>query len=126
MKIFVDENIPLMTVRELRKQGNNVTDIRGTEDQAITDEVLWQKAQKEKCLLITTDKGFSNYREEPHHGILIIRLKQPNRQKIHQSVMQALKRYSEREWPDQIQSHEKQDALKFKLESPVHRESLWN
>ena len=99
MKIFVDENIPLMTVNELREQIFEVIDIRGTEYQGITDEVLWQKAQKEKCLLITTDKGFSNHREEPHYGILIIRLKQPTRLKIHQSIMQAFKRHSEREWP---------------------------
>jgi predicted nuclease of predicted toxin-antitoxin system len=99
MKIFVDENIPLMTVRELREQGFDVIDIRGTEDQGISDEVLWQKVQKEKCLLITTDKGFSNYREQPHHGILIIRLKQPTRLKVHQRVMQALKRHSAKEWP---------------------------
>lgn len=52
MKIFVDENIPLMTVRELRDQRFEVIDIRGTDDQGITDEVLWEKAQKEKCLLI--------------------------------------------------------------------------
>ena len=47
MKILVDENIPLMTVRELREQGFDVVDIRGTEDQGITDEVLWQKVRKE-------------------------------------------------------------------------------
>jgi len=50
---------------------SDVIDIRGTEYQGITDEVLWQKAQKEKCLLITTDKGFSIYREEPNHGFLL-------------------------------------------------------
>jgi len=99
MKILVDENIPLMTVRELHEQGFDVIDIRGTEDQGITDEVLWQKAQETKCLLVTTDKGFSTHREEPHQGILIIRFKQPTRFRIHQSVMQALKKYSEREWP---------------------------
>ncbi len=98
MKIFVDENIPLITVRELREQGFEVIDIRGTNDQGITDEVLWQKVQDEKCLLITTDKGFSSHRDEEHYGILIIRLKQPTRLKIHQRVMQAIKRYSEKEW----------------------------
>ena len=98
MKIFVDENIPLTTVRALRDQGHDVTDIRGTDDQGITDEVLWKKAQAGKCLLITTDKGFSNHRNEVHHGILIIRLKQPTRSKIHERVLQALKRYSEKEW----------------------------
>jgi predicted nuclease of predicted toxin-antitoxin system len=52
MKIFVDENIPLITVNELRKKGIDVIDIRGTENQGITDEVLWEKVQKEKCLLV--------------------------------------------------------------------------
>ena len=98
MKIFVDENIPLMTVRKLSDQGHQVIDIRGTEDQGITDEVLWQKAQAEKCLLITTDKGFSGHRNETHYGILIIRLKQPTRLKIHERIMQALKRLPEKEW----------------------------
>jgi predicted nuclease of predicted toxin-antitoxin system len=97
MKIFVDENIPLVTVKELCEQGLDVFDIRGTDDQGITDEDLWQKVQNEKSLLITTDKGFSRYRDEIHHGILIIRLKQPTRQKIHQRVMQAIKRYSGKE-----------------------------
>ncbi len=99
MKLFVDENIPSITVRELRNQGFDVIDIRGTDDQGITDELLWQKAQKENCLLITTDKGFSSHRDETHHGILIIRLKQPTRLKIHQRVMQAIKKYPEKEWP---------------------------
>jgi len=53
MKIFVDENIPLITVKELCEQGFDVIDIRGTNDQGITDEDLWHKVQNEKCLLIT-------------------------------------------------------------------------
>ena len=99
MKIFVDENIPLMTVKELQSKGHDVRDIRGTADQGITDVELWQIVQQENRLLITTDKGFSNQRYEEHHGILIIRLKQPSRIKIHQRVMQAVNNYSEHEWP---------------------------
>ena len=63
MKVLVDENIPLVTVDELRSKGFDVTDIRGSAEQGITDEVLWQKAQQEKRLFITTDKGFSVYRD---------------------------------------------------------------
>jgi predicted nuclease of predicted toxin-antitoxin system len=99
MKIFVDENIPLMTVRELVAQGYDVIDIGGTQDQGIDDEVLWQKAQDLGCMLITTDKGFTVHRDEPHHGILIIRLKHPSRQKIHQRVLLALNRYTSKQWP---------------------------
>ena len=98
MKVLVDENIPLMTVAELRLKGFDVIDIRGGAEQGITDEVLWQKAQQEKRLFITTDKGFSIYRDEAHNGILIVRLKQPTRLKIHQRVMQAITKYSEQQW----------------------------
>jgi predicted nuclease of predicted toxin-antitoxin system len=83
MKIFVDENIPFMTAQVLRDNGHDVLDIRGTPNEGIDDEVLWRMVQAEKRLLITTDKGFTQNRNESHHGILIIRLKQPNRQKIH-------------------------------------------
>ena len=112
-------NIPEMDTALFAQKGFNVIDIRGTEDQGITDEVLWQKVQKEKCLLITTDKGFSVYRDEPHHGILIIRLRQPTRLKIHQSVMRALKRNPESDWPglmvvvrDKVQSTWKSHSKK--------------
>ena len=99
MKIFVDENIPLITVEELRSKGFDVADIRGSSEQGMPDEQLWLKVQEEKRLLITTDKGFSNYRNEGHHGILIVRLRQPTRLKIHQRVMQAITRYPEEQWP---------------------------
>jgi len=100
MKIFVDENIPLITVEQLRLKGFDVTDIRGTPDQGMADEYLWKKVLQEKRILITTDKGFSIYRYEDHYGILIIQLKQPTRLKIHQRVMQAIEKYSEKDWRD--------------------------
>jgi len=31
MKIFADENIPLITINELRQKGHEVIDIRGTD-----------------------------------------------------------------------------------------------
>jgi hypothetical protein len=37
MKIFVDENIPFITVKELRSKGFDVKDLRGTIDQGISD-----------------------------------------------------------------------------------------
>jgi predicted nuclease of predicted toxin-antitoxin system len=82
MKILVDENIPMTTVRALRAQGHDVLDIRWTADEGIPDYALWDMAQREERLLITTDKGFVQHREQPLHGILIIRLRQPNRRKI--------------------------------------------
>jgi predicted nuclease of predicted toxin-antitoxin system len=99
MKILVDENIPLKSVQALREMGHEVLDIRGTPDEGVTDEVLWGIVQQEKRLLITTDKGFTQYREQQHQGILVIRLKKPNRHKIHQKIMQIILQFSEAEWP---------------------------
>lgn len=98
MKICVDENIPLITVGDLKNLGHDVLDIRGTAEQGLTDELLWEKVQRENRLLITTDKGFANHRTESHYGILIVRLRQPNEQKIHARIMQAINRYPEGEW----------------------------
>ena len=97
MKIFVDENIPSVTVQALREMGHDVSDIRGTEREGMSDDALWVMIQREGRLLITTDKGFTQHREESHHGILIVRLRQPNRRKIHQRVMQGITQFSEEE-----------------------------
>ena len=99
MKIAVDENIPLITVRALRDMGQNVRDIRGTTDEGIQDEDLWKIVKRDERLLITTDKGFVRYRTTQHYGILIIRLRWPNRHKIHRRIMQAMRRFTEKEWP---------------------------
>ena len=98
MKIFVDEHIPLMTVRALRMAGHDVRDIRGTPDQGMPDNALWEMAQREERLLITTDRGFTQYRLLPHCGMLVVRLRRPNRRKIHERIMQALRQFSEMEW----------------------------
>ena len=60
MKIFVDENIPLMTVRALRELGHDVRDIRGTADEGMTDDALWELVQQEGQLLITKTRGLRN------------------------------------------------------------------
>jgi len=99
MKILVDENIPLVSVNELRQMGHEVLDIRSTDDQGMTDEALWNKAYQDKRLLITTDKGFAYYRQREHHGILIVSLRRPNRQKIHKCIVKAIKSFSPEQWP---------------------------
>jgi len=99
MKVLVDENIPRMTVNQLRDLGHDVKDIRGTADQGLGDPGLWSLAMTESRLLISTDKGFTEHRRAAHHGILIVRLRQPNRVRIHQSVMNAIGRFQDAEWP---------------------------
>ena len=99
MRILVDENIPRMTVDRLRELGHDVKDFRATTDWGLPDSDLWRRAMAEGRLLVTTDKGFTEYRTVSHHGILIVRLRQPNRKKIHRAVMHAITRFQESEWP---------------------------
>lgn len=98
MKILVDENIPLMTVQALRESGHDVLDIRGSADEGSADWSLWGIAQQQKRLLISTDKGFASHRDEFHWGMLIVRLRQPNREKIHRRVMRATNQFSADQW----------------------------
>jgi predicted nuclease of predicted toxin-antitoxin system len=98
MKILVDENVPRLTAARLRELGHDVMDIRGTADEGIDDESIWRLAQTESRLLITTDKGFSTRRGEQHHGILIVRLRQPNRKRIHSAIIRAFDEIGEDDW----------------------------
>ena len=98
MNIVIDENIPVRTVNELRALGHRVVDARQSPVRAGSDDRLWTFAQSEGALLITTDKGFSLKWAEPHHGVLIIRLRQPNREKIHSRVMLAIRSVPSAEW----------------------------
>ena len=102
MKILVDENIPNESVRSLKRLNHDVMDIRGSGNEGIPDDEIWNIAQTEERLLITTDKGFSQYRYKPHRGILLILLKQPTLIKIHQRIMDSFNEYTENEWKDRI------------------------
>lgn len=99
MRILVDENIPLISVEQLREMGHDVVDIRGTSDEGMPDEHLWNKALQEKRLLITTDRGFSHYRDIEHNGILIVSLRMPDRRKINERIIEAIRQFSANQWP---------------------------
>jgi hypothetical protein len=43
-------------------------------------------------------QGLRDYRNENHWGILIVRLHQPNEQRIHVRVMAALRQFPESDW----------------------------
>jgi hypothetical protein len=78
--------------------GHDVSDIRGTPDEGMPDELLWNKACQESRLLITTDRGFARYRDRDHHGILIVSLHKPNGRKIAMRVIEAMKSFPPEEW----------------------------
>lgn len=98
MKILVDENIPKTIIQWLRDCGHDVEDVRGTTKQGIADGDLWSEAMSSGRMLITTDRGFTARRVSDHHGILVIRLRQPNRAKIHSAIQLAMNRITGIEW----------------------------
>lgn len=102
MKLVVDENIPRSAADALRRSGHAVVDIRGTPREGSDDDALWALAASEGAILITTDKHFVHKRNEPHQGLLIVRLRQPNRQKIHDRIMRAIAQIDEADWPGTI------------------------
>src|ERR1043166_6130746 len=85
--------------KNCEREAMNVLDIRGTERQGMFDDELWPLAQNEQRMLITTDKGFSEHRDETHYGVLIVRLRQPNEQRIHARIMAALNQFTKADWP---------------------------
>ncbi|TWT44795.1 hypothetical protein RAS1_12130 [Phycisphaerae bacterium RAS1] len=99
MKIVVDENIPIHTADALRALGHDVLDVRGTPDAGISDQELWGHAQRAGALRITTDKGFARRWQEPHHGVVVVRLRRPNRARIHERVLRAMREFAEQQWP---------------------------
>jgi uncharacterized protein with PIN domain len=82
----------------LRELGHDVLDIRGTPREGMKDEQLWELAQKEGRLLISTDRHFLRYWNVSHSGALVVLLKQAKLQTINAKVMQTLNRFSPEEW----------------------------
>lgn len=99
MKVAVDENIPLVTVDEMRHLGHDVLDVRGTPLQGIPDPELWALSQAQERLLITTDTGFVAYASGPHWGLLVVRLRHPNLARIHARVVAAMRQHPPEQWP---------------------------
>ena len=50
-------------------------------------------------MLVTTDKGFCEHRNEQHYGILLVRLRQPNKERIHARIIAAFQQYTDSDWP---------------------------
>ncbi len=102
LAILVDENIPLMTLAALRQRGHDVVDVRGTALEGASDAALWRLAQGQGRLLITTDRGFASERHAPHFGVLIVRLRKPNRHRLHERIVQVLARFPPNSWPGRL------------------------
>ena len=81
MKFLLDENFPKKAAELLRNHSYECLDIRGTDNEGVSDEEIFQIAQDHQAVFLTTDKDFYHSIHllfKPHSGIVVIALKQPN------------------------------------------------
>ena len=93
MDFFLDENFPKNTAPLLEGLGHKVYDIRGSNFEGSTDQRIFQLAQREKAVFLTTDKDFFHtiprlYNK--HHGIVVIALARPDAESITNKMKWAL------------------------------------
>jgi predicted nuclease of predicted toxin-antitoxin system len=85
MKIKLDENLPLGLAFLLQDLGHDVHTTREEGLSGHADSDIWQTAQEESRFLITQDMDFSDSRKfapGSHCGILLVRLRTPDRRKL--------------------------------------------
>lgn len=101
MKIKLDENIPARLANVLRQLGHDVDTIPDEGLAGAADPQVWQAAQAENRFFITQDLDFSNinqYTPGAHHGLLLIRLRNPSRKAILQKVTALFQTEAVAEW----------------------------
>lgn len=85
MKIKLDENLPLRLAGVLKGIGHDVHTVPGEQLTGHADNEIWGATQNESRFLITQDLDFSDLRRfapGSHHGILLLRLRSPNRRNL--------------------------------------------
>ncbi len=85
MKIKLDENLPVRLATLLKNLGHDVHTLHDEFLLGHADREIWQATQKELRFLVTQDLDFSDSRQfaaGSHHGILLVRLRSPNRREL--------------------------------------------
>ena len=93
MIFFLDENFPKSVVSLLEQKGHKIIDIRSTEHEGSNDIKIFELAQKEKAIFLTTDRDFFHTIPrlyQNHYGIIVITLRKPNRKEIAKKLLVAL------------------------------------
>ncbi len=74
IRFLIDEDMPRSTAKVLRQAGFECFDVRDIGLKGAEDGVIYDWAQKENCIILTEDLGFSNTLRFPigsHKGIVI-------------------------------------------------------
>ncbi|HZK82868.1 MAG TPA: DUF5615 family PIN-like protein [Humisphaera sp.] len=101
MKIKLDENLPSELVDLLSERQHDVHTVPGEQLTGRNDDAIFQAAFAENRLLVTQDLDFSDIRRfKPgtHPGIVLIRLRDPNRRKLIERMKQILQSENIETW----------------------------
>ena len=77
MLLIADANVFVPIVDGLRDMGHDVFDVKERGLENLSDPDIFRLSQKEKRILVTMDKDFSNilfYPPGEHHGIIVVKL----------------------------------------------------
>lgn len=101
MKIKLDENFPLRLAILLKDLGHDAHTLHDEFLVGHPDREIWEATQKESRFLITQDLDFSDLRQfapGSHHGMLLVRLRSPNRSDLIERVGELFQKENASEW----------------------------
>jgi len=101
MKIKLDENLPLRLAILLKDLGHDIHTLGDEQLLGRADAEIWEATQRESRFLITQDLDFSDLRRfapGSHHGILLVRLRSPNRGDLMERVKELFQNENVGEW----------------------------
>lgn len=77
IRFLIGEDMPRSTVGALRSIGFECYDVRDIGLRGVNDQVIFELAYRENCVILSEDLGFSNTLRFPlgsHKGIVIVRI----------------------------------------------------
>lgn len=101
MRIKLDENLPASLASALTALAHEVHTVAEEDLSGSKDHELWEAAQQESLFLITQDLDFSDARKfapGTHSGILLVRLRSPDRSSLIQRIKQVFSQEEVAHW----------------------------
>jgi len=93
--VKIDEDLPWQISELFVSRGHDAKTVVGQGWQGFSDDILWQRIQREGRWLITGDKGFADLRAHPpgsHAGVILLRPQEESRRAYYELVEAALDR----------------------------------
>lgn len=105
MRFLLDENFPRSVTALLEEKNHEVIDLGAIGLLGASDALIAEKAIEAGAVILTTDRDF--FHTFPslhlrHSGVVVVALRQPNRNLITQKLEWFLANVSEDHWKDRV------------------------